>query len=80
MEEIINELKCWFDEYDTDNIVVSDFDIHFQGTLVTNIYLEEDGNITIWSGDCEQDDYAEELVPNAEQKQFILCEILSCLI
>lgn len=61
-----------FDEFDTDTLSVSDFDIQFQGIRVDNIHRDENGNISIWAGNPDTDKYSEELLPCKEEKRQIL--------
>ena len=57
------ELNDIFDDYDSDNIEISDFRITYMGTLITNIIRDpETGDISFWAGDPETDKYAEELI------------------
>lgn len=57
------ELNDIFDDYDTDNIKISDFRITYMGTLITNIIRNpETGDISLWAGDPETDKFAEELI------------------
>lgn len=68
-----NSYLDWlFDEYDTDTISVSDFQIVFQGVRVDYIRREDNGNISIWAGNPDTDEYAEELLPNKIEKKNIL--------
>ena len=66
------DLDELFDEYDTNTISVSDFQIVFQGIRVDNIHREDNGNISIWAGNPDTDEYAEELLPNKTEKRKIL--------
>ena len=66
------DLDELFDEYDTDTISVSDFQIVFQGVRVDYIHRENNGNISIWAGNPDTDEYAEELLPNKTEKRKIL--------
>ena len=61
-----------FDKYDTDTISVSDFRITYQGILIDYIHRDNDGEISIWSGNPDNDKYAEELLPNRADKRNIL--------
>ena len=67
-----DEIDELFEEYDTDTISVSDFQIVCQGTLVDNIHRDENGKISIWAGNPDTDKYAEELLPNKKEKRQIL--------
>ena len=66
------DLDGLFDEYDTDTISVSDFQIVFQGVRVDYIRREDNGNISIWGGNPDTDEYAEELLPSKMEKRKIL--------
>ena len=78
MNKIIKELKEAFAEFETNVLPIGDFDIHFRGTLITHICLNGN-NISLWSGDMDEDENAEELLPNDEDKLAILKEINSYL-
>lgn len=73
--EIVN-LYDLFDEYNTNTISVSDFQIIFQGIQVDYIHREDNGNISIWAGNPDTDKYAEELLPNKIEKRKIFELIL----
>ena len=63
-----------FKEYDTDNLVVSDFGITTNGVLVTNI-INNNGKVEVWAGNPETDKYAEELILDRSEKERIFDEI-----
>lgn len=68
----MNEIFEVFEEFETDNLVVSDFDIKMQGVLVTNIVRNDDNSVSIWAGDPDTDKHAEELILDNVEKEFIL--------
>ena len=66
------DLDELFDEYDTNTISVSDFDIVIKGTRVDYIHKEDNGDISIWAGNPDTDKYAEELLLDKIQKREVL--------
>ena len=66
------DLDALFDEYDTNTISVSDFDIVIKGTRVDYIHKEDNGDISIWAGNPDTDKYAEELLLDKIQKREVL--------
>lgn len=70
MEEIFD----LFAEYGTDTLVVSDFGITTNGTLVTHIH-NNGGKVEVWSGNPFYDKYAEELILSKSEKERIFEEI-----
>lgn len=68
----MNEIFEVFEEFETDNLVVSDFDIKMQGVLVTNIVRNEDNSVSIWAGDPDTEKNAEELILDNVEKEFVL--------
>lgn len=74
----MNEIFEVFEEFETDNLVVSDFNIKTNGLLVTNIVRNEDNSVSIWSGDPDTDKHAEELILDNVEKEFVInlvCEM-----
>jgi hypothetical protein len=66
-----------FDEFDTDIVVVSDFDIITNGVRVDCILQNPQTNkIEIWAGNPVEDKYAEELVLSKAERKRIFEEIL----
>ena len=61
-----------FDEYDTNTISVSDFNIVIKGTRVDYIHREDNGDISIWAGNPDTDKFAEELLLDKTQKREVL--------
>ena len=75
----LKEIKEWFKEYETDTIPIADFDIKYKGTLVTHLHLGDNGKVTAWCGNMDEDDNAEELVLSDNELAAILAETLDCL-
>ena len=70
MEESLGfDLDELFDEYDTNTLLVSDFNIVIKGTRVDCIHKEDNGDISIWAGNLDTDKYAEELLLNKIEKR-----------
>ena len=66
-----------FDEFDTNIVIVSDFRIIVNGTLVDCVIKNEATNeIEIWAGNPQEDKYAEELILSKEERKRIFEEIL----
>lgn len=76
-QETINfELNELFNDYDTDTISVRDFHLVFQGVCVDYIHKDDGGSISIWAGNPDTDKFAEELLPEKEDKRLLLELIL----
>lgn len=79
-KKIEKELRELFNEFDNDILCVSDFDIktsehNIPITHITNGSTDNDFTIGIWNGDPENDDYAEELIINEDERVNIYKEI-----
>lgn len=70
------EIYDLFTEFDTDTICVSDFSIITIGVRVDNIHKTENGEVQIWAGNPDTDEYAEELVLDKAEKRRVFEEIL----
>jgi hypothetical protein len=66
------QYKELFDEYDSNTISVSDFNIVIGGTRVDYIHKGDNGDISIWAGNPDTDKFAEELLPDKAQKREVL--------
>lgn len=78
-DQVIADALELFDEYDTDIINVSDFDLTFNGTKIDNITLE-DGEIFFYAGDPSDDEGDwEELVIDDNNKHQLLQEIMELM-
>jgi hypothetical protein len=70
--KIIDEL---FNEYGN-NLSVGDLRITYNGALVTNVIKNpETGEIGLYAGNPEMDDYFEELLPERSEYQAIIDQI-----
>ena len=67
-----------FEEYDTNNVVVTDFGIISNGCLVTNLVKTENGDIQIWAGDPDNK-FSEELVLSKAERKRVFEEVLELL-
>jgi hypothetical protein len=68
-KKIMDEL---FNEYGN-NLSVGDFGITWNGALVTNVIKNpETGEVSLYSGNPETDDYFEELLPERSEFQAII--------
>lgn len=70
------EIYDLFTEFDTDTICVTDFSIITIGVRVDNIHKTENGEVQIWAGNPDTDEYAEELVLDKAEKRRVFEEIL----
>lgn len=70
------EIYDLFTEFDIDTICVSDFSIITSGVRVDNIHKTENGEVQIWAGNPDTDEYAEELVLDKAEKRRVFEEIL----
>ena len=52
-------------------ITITDFDITYQGALITDVVLTADEEIQIWSGDPITDKHSEEILVNDETREMI---------
>jgi len=66
---IYKEVLLLFEEYDTDMLSVSDFEVTYFGNRIDYLVLDaENGNIEIWCGNPIEDKHAEELVFDEEHE------------
>lgn len=52
-------------------ITITDFDITYQGTLITDVVLTADEEVQIWAGDPITDKHSEEILVNDETREMI---------
>lgn len=52
-------------------ITITDFDIAYQGALITDVVLTADEEIQIWSGDPIIDKHSEEILVDDETREMI---------
>ena len=65
--EILNEY---------DGLAIADFDIVYQGALITDVLLNDDGEIVFWSGNPFDDDHAEQILIDKKTENLIYKEII----
>ena len=66
-----------FDEFGTNIVIVSDFRIIANGMLVDCVIKNETTNeIEIWAGNPQEDDYAEQIILDREERKRVFEEIL----
>lgn len=70
------EIRELFDEFETNVLPVSQFEIIVSGTRVDYIHLTDDGDIQVWCGNPDTDKHACELVLDKSEKQRVLGEVL----
>lgn len=68
-------MKELFDEYETLNLFIGDFEYTFQGALITNICDTPEG-LQFWSGDPETDKHAEQMLLDEESKDELIALVL----
>lgn len=70
------EILELFDYYDSDVICVEDFNIVREQSLITHIALNDKGEVTLWSGNPEEDKHAVEIILSKEERRLVFEEIL----
>jgi len=71
------EISELFDEFDTNIVIVSDFRIIANGMLVDCVIKNEsNGEIEIWAGNPQEDDNAEQIILDREERKRVFEEIL----
>lgn len=73
-----NMMKDLCNEYDSDIIAVSDFNIIHNGALVTHVCMNNN-TVSIWAGNPVSDKHAEELVLSEDEKNKIISKIYEYL-
>lgn len=63
-----------FDEYESDVISVKDFDLKWQGALITHIAKNDNNQVTFWSGDPE-DKFSQEILIDKDAAKVYLSVI-----
>lgn len=60
-----------FDEYESNVICIEDFDLRWQGALITHIAKNGNNQVTFWSGDPE-DKFSHQLaIPENDGKEYL---------
>ena len=60
-----------FDEYESNVICIEDFDLRWQGALITHISEDDDNQVTFWSGNPE-DKFSHQLaIPENDGKEYL---------
>lgn len=60
-----------FDEYENNVICIDDFDLRWQGALITHIAKNDNNQVTFWSGDPE-DKFSHQLaIPENDGKEYL---------
>jgi len=72
----MNEINELFNDFDTNTLCVSDFNIVVRGTRVDNIVKTDSGSIQIWAGNPLTDKNAEELVLSPLEKKDVFDQII----
>jgi hypothetical protein len=73
---IMVEILELFDYFDSDIICVKDFGIVRAESLITHIALNDKGEVTLWSGNPQEDKYADEIILSKEERRLVFEEIL----
>ena len=71
MKKEVIEILC---EYD--GLSIADFGIKYQGALITDVLLNDNGEIVFWSGNPFDDDHAEQILVDTKTKKLIYNEII----
>ena len=50
-----------FQEYDSDILCVKDFELKYQGSLISHITKDDDGQVEFWSGE-PSDKFSEQIL------------------
>lgn len=59
-------------EFDSDSLIVTDFDLYYGGMLITHIYCNKDftPKICFTNGDMEEDKHAEEINIDRDSQEY----------
>ena len=68
-----------FDYFDSDVICVKDFGIVREESLITHLALNDKGEVTLWSGNPEEDKHSVEIILSKEEKRLVFEEILESI-
>ena len=71
MKKEVIEILC---EYD--GLTIADFGIKYQGALITDVLLNDNGEIAFWSGNPFDDDHAEQILVDTKTEKLIYNEII----
>lgn len=71
MKKEVIEILC---EYD--GLAIADFGIKYQGALITDVLLNDNGEIVFWSGNPFDDDHAEQILVDTKTEKLIYNEII----
>jgi hypothetical protein len=71
MKKEVIEILC---EYD--GLTIADFGIKYQGALITDVLLNDNGEIVFWSGNPFDDDHAEQILVDTNTENLIYNEII----
>ena len=63
-----------FDEYESNVICIEDFDLRWQGALITYIAKNDNNQVTFWSGD-PKDKFSQEILIDEDVAKLYLQEI-----
>lgn len=73
------EISELFDEFDSDVVCVKDFGIVRNQALITHLALNDNGEVTLWSGHPEDDKHAVEIILPKEERRLVFEEILELI-
>ena len=63
-----------FDEYESNVFCIEDFDLRWQGALITHIAKNDNNQVTFWSGD-PKDKFSQEILIDEDVAKLYLQEI-----
>lgn len=65
------QILCEFD-----GLAIADWGIKYQGALITDVLLNDDGEVVFWSGNPFNDDHAEQILVDTKTEKKIYKEII----
>lgn len=71
MKKEVIEILCEFD-----GLAIADWGIKYQGALITDVLLNDDGEVVFWSGNPFNDDHAEQILVDTKTENLIYKEII----
>ena len=71
MKREVIEILC---EYE--GVTIADSEIKYQGALITDVLLNDDGEVVFWSGNPFDDDHAEQILVDKKTEKLIFNEII----
>ena len=71
MKKEVIEILCEFD-----GLAIADWGIKYQGALITDVLLNDDGEVVFWSGNPFNDDHAEQILVDTKTEKKIYKEII----